>query len=168
MHHGLSQAEFAVRRDGKLLLATVGLPARGKTYIAQSIKRHMVGRKGHGDRVRVQGKEERGVSVPENNIRLLSDVWGSAGGGGGRQRRGEQALMLLSSPVAVPRACSGVSCGPNGGLLTPTSTIMRNVQLERVREKVHHTEPGSLSYRLSYRHVGGGAVWCGAIRRGAL
>ncbi|CAM9161242.1 unnamed protein product [Scytosiphon promiscuus] len=39
--HGLSQAEFAVRRDGKLLLATVGLPARGKTYIAQSIKRHM-------------------------------------------------------------------------------------------------------------------------------
>eukprot|EP00752_Nemacystus_decipiens_P011163 g9918.t2 len=41
LHHGLSQAEFAVRRDGKLLLATVGLPARGKTYIAQSIKRHM-------------------------------------------------------------------------------------------------------------------------------
>ncbi|CAM9731697.1 unnamed protein product, partial [Ectocarpus sp. 13 AM-2016] len=41
VRHGLSQAEFAVRRDGKLLLATVGLPARGKTYIAQSIKRHM-------------------------------------------------------------------------------------------------------------------------------
>lgn len=47
MSHGLSQAEFAVRRDGKLLLATVGLPARGKTYIAQSIKRHMV-RDGEG------------------------------------------------------------------------------------------------------------------------
>ena len=60
LHHGLSQAEFAVRRDGKLLLATVGLPARGKTYIAQSIKRHMV-RKGPGGRGREKGgATERG------------------------------------------------------------------------------------------------------------
>ncbi|CAM9896186.1 unnamed protein product, partial [Phaeothamnion confervicola] len=37
----MTQAEFAVRCEGKLLVAMVGLPARGKTYIAQRIMRHM-------------------------------------------------------------------------------------------------------------------------------
>lgn len=34
-------AQFAMRRDGKLLLAMVGLPARGKTFIAKAVIRHL-------------------------------------------------------------------------------------------------------------------------------
>ncbi|CAM9090962.1 unnamed protein product [Chrysoparadoxa australica] len=39
--HGMSFAQFAVREEGKVVLAMVGLPARGKTFIARTIRQHM-------------------------------------------------------------------------------------------------------------------------------
>eukprot|EP01029_Cantina_marsupialis_P007261 TRINITY_DN1800_c0_g2_i1.p1 TRINITY_DN1800_c0_g2~~TRINITY_DN1800_c0_g2_i1.p1 ORF type:complete len:498 (+),score=149.89 TRINITY_DN1800_c0_g2_i1:328-1821(+) len=37
----LSSAEAAIKSEGKLIIAMVGLPARGKTFIAQKLSRHM-------------------------------------------------------------------------------------------------------------------------------
>ncbi|CAM9113009.1 unnamed protein product [Phaeothamnion confervicola] len=38
---GSCLASSSVKRDGKLIVAMVGIPARGKTFLAQSIKRHL-------------------------------------------------------------------------------------------------------------------------------
>lgn len=37
----LSSVQAVLRREGKLVLAMVGLPARGKTFMARRLKRHL-------------------------------------------------------------------------------------------------------------------------------